>query len=303
MSKGVQLTALQQHGVTVVFANPDGTVPPSEAEKFARGGGADSWYCIAPRDIELHPDCWNMLIAASRRRPDIGIFYSDCVAQFPGSDSAGLFLKPEWDLTLLLADDYVGLPLFITSKAAGLIGAIDSTRASAAAFDLLLRAHASGVAIGRIPEVMARYAAEPVAALATDRRQSIEEWQYSSAKQYDVSPGLTSTSLRFDRRFLDGVPDVTLVIPTRQALSPAEGPGERRSFIVNFLDSLADSAYPMERLHVLIGDDVESDAVYVGRSWPFAVRRVLTQRAAGESFNYAAKLNQLWRGREPSMWC
>ena len=54
----------------------------------------------------------------------------------------------------------------------------------------------------------------------------------------------------------------------------------------------------MDRLHVLIGDDVAEDAAYRNRSWPFTWRRLPTPRPPDEPFNYAAKMNRLWRAAE-----
>jgi GT2 family glycosyltransferase len=52
---------------------------------------------------------------------------------------------------------------------------------------------------------------------------------------------------------------------------------------------------------VLIGDDVADDAIYRGRSDRFALTRLLTTRSPGERFNYAAKMNTLWRAAETDL--
>ena len=53
----------------------------------------------------------------------------------------------------------------------------------------------------------------------------------------------------------------------------------------------------MDRLTVLIGDDVAGTPDWARRR-PFAVRRIETPRPPGAPFNYAAKMNLLWRAAE-----
>ncbi|MDB5445130.1 MAG: hypothetical protein JWQ97_447, partial [Phenylobacterium sp.] len=108
----------------------------------------------------------------------------------------------------------------------------------------------------------------------------------------EIADGLTPGSLQLRRRFAS-FPPVTLVIPTRQS-----GPARRAPFVVELLDGLARTDWPMDRLVALIGDDsAEAGALASGR-WPFEVRRVPTPRPAGAPFDYAAKMNQLWRMAE-----
>jgi hypothetical protein len=66
--------------------------------------------------------------------------------------------------------------------------------------------------------------------------------------------------------------------------------------VTSFLDGLGSSTWPHRRLRVLIADDVADDAVYGDLArYPFDVRRFVTPREPGEPFNYAAKMNALWR--------
>ena len=51
----------------------------------------------------------------------------------------------------------------------------------------------------------------------------------------------------------------------------------------------------MDRISVLVGDDIQDESIYAGRSYPFGIRRVDTRRPPGAVFNYAAKMNSLWR--------
>lgn len=295
MSQGILLSMLQHEGLHSIRCDADGTIPGTEAAKFSAGIPAGEWFIIGPGDLEIHPSVWDLLANAWHQRPDIGLFYGDDVAVTGASDARDLALKPDWDLSLELAYDYIGLPLFVRSSAAKQIGNIDVEAGTAASFDLILRAHSAGVVIGRIPEVLAKYRDRRFRAAVDDRAAAIRRWWPKSADALiDVSPGLAEASLRIDKRFSDP-PEVTLVVPTRQTIGERSSDGSGTPYVVQFLESIAESDYPMDKLHVLLGDDVDSDAVYAGRQWPFRLRRIQTRRAEGESFNYAAKMNRLWR--------
>ncbi|VTU21369.1 N-acetylglucosaminyl-diphospho-decaprenol L-rhamnosyltransferase [Variovorax sp. PBS-H4] len=294
MSKIVILGQSDREGFHSILTSANGVISQKEAKKFSVGIPTDEWLVIGPRKTELHPHVWDILAQATHQRPDVGIFYGDDVALDAHSDTWEAALKPDWDFTLLLASDYVGLPLFIRSAAAKQLGYIDGEQGTAASYDLLLRARATGITIARIPEVLAKIGTQRVRAALEDRVSAIKAWSASTSDlPIDVLPGLKPETLRVDRHLSD-LPEVTLVVPTRQTASGSEVNG-RVPFVIKFLESLTSSIYPMDRIHVLLGDDVESDDIYVGRQWPFRLRRMVTRRADGEPFNYAAKMNQLWR--------
>jgi hypothetical protein len=98
------------------------------------------------------------------------------------------------------------------------------------------------------------------------------------------------------RRRFASFPDVTLVIATRQARQHRSTDGEAGTpHIINLLDGLSRTDWPMSHIKVLIGDDVADDSIYAGRNYPFDVRRIGTLREPDVPFNYAAKMNSLWR--------
>jgi len=49
---------------------------------------------------------------------------------------------------------------------------------------------------------------------------------------------------------------------------------------------------------VLVGDALADDGIYTGRRWPFRFRRIITGSACNQRFNYAAKINELWRAAD-----
>jgi hypothetical protein len=96
------------------------------------------------------------------------------------------------------------------------------------------------------------------------------------------------------RRFAGDQPPVTLVIPTCRSLHPGSG----RAHLELLLDRIAQTDWPMDRLTVLVGDDIAGEPAWATRGWPFALRRIETPRGAEEPFSYARKMNLLWRQAE-----
>ena len=80
------------------------------------------------------------------------------------------------------------------------------------------------------------------------------------------------------------------MVPTRRSATP-----EGEAYVARLLGRLADTAWPMDRLQVLVGDDVEGEPDWARAPRPYHLRRIETPRAQSEAFNYAAKMNRLWR--------
>lgn len=275
------------HPVTL---DPDGNVPAAEADRLRDGAAPGHWFVITTRDIELHPNFSGILARLALSRPDVGIFYADDVA--PGEDTGpwDLSLKPNWDQTLFLANDYVGLPLFIRASDAKSIGTLDAARGSAAAYDLLLRAHAAGVVINRIPEVLGRHDVRRFCADVEDRRMALEAWASARALPMDVRPGMSAGSLRVDTQ-LAQPPQVTVVVaPSQDCRAGSDARG-----IESLLAGIAGSTYPMAALHVLVDSDTAKEEIDAHHRWPFHLRRIETASAPGSPPSRAARLNRLWR--------
>lgn len=249
----------------------------------------DRWIVVAPAQARLHPGLAGIVVCESSLRPDIDVFYGDEV------DGRDLILKPDFDLTMLLAEDWIGSPVVLRASAMHRLGGLRPAMGTATAYDLVLRAVAAGLGISRITRVLAAYDGDRPRSDLADRRRAVEEWLGDARDLFDLSVGQASGSLRLQRRF-DSFPEVTVIVPTRQS----RGPGGR-PLILDLLDSMAATSWPGSNLSVLIGDDCEDDTVYRGRDWPFRWRRIVTSRPPGDRFNYAAKMNGLWRmaGSEP----
>lgn len=224
----------------------------------------------------------------------MGIFYADEVEEVrecPGR----LQLKPAINPALLLADDYIGSPVLIRLPVFKQLNGFRAEARTAIVYDLLLRALNAGIIIERIPVVMVAHEGRRARPVLVDRLGAVRNWVSDSGHALEVTAGLTEASLQVSRRFT-AFPEVTLVIPTRQALQlHAQDAGFGRPHILNLLDSIVRTDWPMHCIRVLIGDDLPDDSIYARREYPFGVRRIETVRAPEVPFNYAAKMNLLWR--------
>lgn len=259
---------------------------------------------VAPASSELRPDLVAQLTHALAERPDLGILHGDDAVVDGSGQVRSVSCKPAFNPALLMADDYIGFPLLIRAPVfKGLKPDFRQRYASATWFRFLLEAISAGIGIDRIPETLIASPLERPKATRTARAHALDRWFGTTGVPLRTAPGLTADTLEI-RRTLDPRPPVTLVVPTNQSRPkddqgrPVEG---AKPHVINLLDSLGRSTYPADRIRVLIGDDVADDTIYRGRSDRFAVTRLTTTRAPGERFNYAAKMNTLWRAAETDL--
>jgi GT2 family glycosyltransferase/glycosyltransferase involved in cell wall biosynthesis len=276
--------------IRVVPLAPDGSVDPAAPEP-AGNSGCD-WIAFAPAGSFLAPDFHPAANHFFVHRPDAAIFYADDVAAETDRAIDQIRLKPEFDVTLLTAQDYVGAPVIVRASAFEQLGGLDPAMGTAAIADLLFRAHAAGLSIVRIPGVLLAHPGPRVRATREDYARMLEA-QPSLAGR--VTRGRTPDSFALLRHFdEDSAPAVTIVVPTcRSKIRDGKG-----TYVERLLGAMKDTDWPMDRLTVLIGDDVAGEPAWAGRKWPFALHRIETTRPAGTPFNYAAKMNLLWRTAE-----
>lgn len=277
------------------FKRSEGLVPVSLEDDLSWDGQSlpdgdpNDWLLFAPRNAYVSPDARHFVLSSSTNRPDVSLFYADDVAA--GEDMLNrLNLKPDFNRTLLVAQDYIGAPVAVRRKALLEVGGLDQTRGTAVLYDLVLRVAEAGAAITRITEVLIGYEGRRPVADDTSRRIAL-----AARKEFhdidlveEIAPGL----LLQRRRFADkGHPPVTIAIPTRRTRRP----GSTESYVEGLLAKIANAAWPMNRVTVIVGDDVVGEPDWAKRPWPFALKRVETPRADGAQFNYAQKMNRLWR--------
>jgi O-antigen biosynthesis protein len=254
------------------------------------------WYLITDDDARLHPAIDQLLASHAGERPEIDIFYGDEVIGETGLDGPGLQLcKPCFDRTQIVAQDYIGWPILVRGNAIAKLRGLDPSAGTAATYDLILRALSEGIGIERIAEVLAVHRQAPPRSTTEDRAVALEQWRQRSTPGYGIRPGMVEGTFQLYRNFSD-LPEVTLVVPTRQgSLYDKRDHGARWPMILDFLDNLCRTDWPMDRLSVLVGDDAEDGSTYGRRDWPFRLTRIHTSRTGGGTFNYSAKMNNLWR--------
>jgi glycosyltransferase involved in cell wall biosynthesis/tetratricopeptide (TPR) repeat protein len=251
----------------------------------------DHWIVLAPRGAVFAPMLERDWREAANARPDVGIFYGDDFAAGEARGIDQLRLKPAFDLTLLAAQDYIGAPLIVRASVLAELG-LRAGMGTALLDDLLLRAHHAGIAIERIAKVLLVHPGpRPQADSAV--RQAMLATQPRFA-HHRFRPGRAVGMLAQERIFGRDHPQVSLLVPTRRSTLP----GGRTAYIERLLKALATTDWPMERLTVIVGDDIAGEPAWVKRNWPFALRRIETLRGDEEPFNYAAKMNLLWRAAE-----
>jgi len=263
----------------------------------ARPRTGSHWYVLSTPEISLVPHFRTLLARAAQERPDVGILYGDAEVLADGAGRrAFLDLKPDFDLTLLISNDYIGLPVAIQADVLHRLGGTDAARVQdASIYDLMLRAVSAGVTIARIPEVLAQRKAPRLPPRESARKAALTSWLGHAGNHFELQPGRVEGSLQLRRRFAGDHPQVTVIVPTRQSAPDGQEDGHPPPFVIGLLETIERLNYPMDRLHVLVGDDIDDDTAYAGRSWPFGFQRVVTARKPGEPFNYAAKMNLLWR--------
>ena len=253
-----------------------------------------AWYALDEPVARPHPELDRILSMASELRPDVDVFYGDEVVCDPVDlAQARPLLKSSFDLTHLIAQDYIGWMLLARGRR--LIAYRDSAPdTDLCTYGLLLHCAQHDARIERISDALSVRPTKRAPLPLQMRRQLLETWARQAAPDANFFDGMAPDSLRMQRRLVDP-PLIALVVPTCQATcSVGTAPYRDRPHILNLLESLGDTDWPLDRLSVIVGDDVEDDALYA-RAWPFAIRRVDTRRSAGEPFNYAAKMNRLWR--------
>lgn len=251
--------------------------------------GRDHWIAFAPAGSLAAPDFAGIVADRARHRPDVAIFYADDVAAESDEPIDRLRLKPEFDVTLLAAQDYIGAPVIVRASALAALGGVLPETGTAVMADLVFRAHAAGMSIARIPQVLIGHPGQRVRPSEADYRVMLANQPHLLS--CDIVDGRAPDTLAVLRRFGTDAPPVTILVPTRR--SPL--PGGAATYIEQLLNGIAASDWPMDKLTVIVGDDIAGEPAWASRNWPFTLRRIETPRGDDEPFNYAAKMNALWR--------
>lgn len=294
---GVMLPELSKGSgeALTVLSLAEGTLTPMGDGLADVADDRDAWVVIAPTGARLHPHTASILARFAAERPDVAICYGDDVAYGEKTLLEQVRLKPQFDRTLFAAQDYIGAPLFVRGAALHELGGVRPALGDAALYDLVLRAAEQGMSIGRIPDVLLVQGERRVIVPQSTRRGMLQHSPLYAG--YEITEGRASETLALSRSFEDERPHVTLCVPTRRSVID----GGKGSYIERLLDSLTGVDWPADRLTVLVGDDVEGEPSWVGRTWPFELRRIETPRAPDEPFNFSGKMNRLWRAADSEL--
>lgn len=200
---------------------------------------SSDWLVIAADDVVVSPDFAVIFAAHARQRPALDLIYADDVAIGQGNVPDQIRCKPDWDITLFAAQDYIGTPIMIRTDAFARLEGVRAELGAAASYDLVLRAWAAGLAIGRIPEVLFGVRGCRPAVPASARKALLEAEPL--LQPFDVLAGLTTDTLQLRRRFpADAAPMVTIIVDLSDGTSgrtlndviPAGWPSDRLRFLV-----------------------------------------------------------------------
>lgn len=249
------------------------------------------WYLLSDDGTETSPKFGRALRQKATIRPDVGIFYMD--HKIHGGTIPDL--RPDFDLTLLLAYDYIGLPIAIRADALAKLHAGARAHGAAFSYMLLLQAVQHGIGIARIAQLLATRARRYPQIPRADRWRVVNLWLGASRAHFDLHPGIPPYAIQLRRSATD-CPPVTLCIPTRQRSGVANVDGPHGLPLINgLLETITRLDYPMDRLHVIVGDDRSDGVAYADRTWPFELTRIHTASPTRKWFNHGSMMNQLWR--------
>ncbi len=250
----------------------------------------DHWIVFAPADALVSAYLPQGIADYTAGRPDIAILHGDDVAHLVDHPIDRIRRKPLFDPVLLAAQDYIGTPVIVRAEALARIGPPCPELGAAALDEMLFRAHGLGLSIERIPNILIAHPGRRPAAPVAERQAMLAG--VPALAGHDIVAGRAPGTLTLRRRFDGREPAVTIVVPTQRTTCP-----DGVAHVACLLDALEGVDWPADRLTVLVGDDVDTaqppDWAVAPR--PFRLDRVATPRSPGERFNYAAKMNLLWR--------
>jgi len=254
-------------------------------------GNPGYFFVVAPAAARLHPDFVEIVEQRIAARPDVQIFYGDDAVEGDGGSSSEVHCKPQLSRALLFAQDYIGFPLIIRSDALCAADHLPRIDTGGFWYDFCLMAVAANAAFDRIPHTLMMARSARSQARIEDRLSALSQ----NFPGFEFAESATAGSIRAKRKFAD-YPAVTIIVPTnRSKPEPRQGDDGGMPHIASLLGSLSKSTWPMNRIKLLIGDDTGDDGFYDQFDLPFSIEVVDTRRPDGERFNYARKVNRLWR--------
>ena len=220
----------------------DGTAPACQAAD-PEGAG---WVVLTAMNVQPRLALAAHLLAHARARPDVGVFYVDELVR--DEQGAHTVLKPEFDLTWMLTANYIGLPVCVRSDILARFGGARDGDGIFRAHALLLQAASAGIAIARIPEVLA----ERTGPLTYDRSlhlQAVARWLGPERPLYEVDDGRLPATLELRRSLAnEAAPPLTICI------THDEEPGSTSAAVGALVHRLQGYGYPAP-IHLIVEMD------------------------------------------------
>lgn len=254
---------------------------------------SDHFFVIIPDDTSVRKDILSVLNSARQNRPDVDIFYADEILYRSSDNKKTHFCKPELNFSMLVANDYIGFPVFIRHNVLSRLLDGKNKLSNYVLYTTLVKAALSGIVFQRISEFLITYE-DAYLRLTLQERISILETEFKNfGRAFSFSRGLTDNTVRMSKKF-DTYPPVTIIVPTNRTKDKNDEAS--RPLILNMLDSFVDLTWPMDKLRVIVGDNKGVSGIYDNQKWPFKLKVVHTPTyESNVSFNYAKKMNDLWR--------
>ena len=251
-------------------------------------GSPNHFFLVAPASARVHPDLVDIVERHIIERPDVKVFYGDDAVVTADGQSCEVHCKPQLNRALLFSQDYIGFPLIIRSDVLCADGAPPDIDDEVFWFELCLRAVAANAAFDRVPQTL-MMTQSPRAQTEAKHRLPVLRRIFP---QINFSEDVYSNCIRAARNYRNH-PEVTIIVPTNR--SRRQGADDPIPHISALLGSISTSTWPMDKIKLLIGDDLGIDDFYDQFDLPYSVNIVDTSRPPGEKFNYARKINTLWR--------
>ncbi|WP_084612608.1 glycosyltransferase [Pseudogulbenkiania sp. MAI-1] len=177
------------------------------------------WVALIPPGTVLSPEAMLKLGDYGELHPEWQVIYTDHDTT-PGEDKrVEPRFKPDFNLDMLLATDYIGAAVWCRFDALSRLGGF-APEASAWLYDTVLRAaDAFGDAsVGHIPEVGFSFPAGYRASEEDARIYSVSRFLERNGLAAALLPGYTADSIRIDYPVPEPAPLVSCIVPTREKL-------------------------------------------------------------------------------------
>nr|WP_294864305.1 glycosyltransferase [uncultured Pseudogulbenkiania sp.] len=181
------------------------------------------WVALMPPGTVLAPEAMLKLGDYAEMHPEWSVIYTDHDTVISEEVRVNPQFKPDFNLDMLLAKDYVGTALWFRFDVLARLGGFPET-CYAFHYDLVLQAaDAFGDGcIGHIADVGFGFPPSLVAGNEEARIHAVSRFLERNRLDAEILPGYTEDSVRIDYRLAEPPPHVSIIIPTQERLEYLE---------------------------------------------------------------------------------